>query len=323
MAGTRSYVAGNFFLNLDGVKCGFVKSVDGGAITADVVEEKLKDSYFAKKHIAQPKYEDITVSFGFNMAQNVYDWIAASWQMNYQRKNGSIVVTDPTFQAKSERQFFNALITETTIPALDGASKDPAYLTVKFAPEYTRVVKASGKLTAGKAVAQKQFLPSNFRFELDGLDATKVSKIDSFTVKQTAVTDDIGDARDFQKEPGKLEIPNLRVTISEAGASTWVDWFEDFVIKGNCDDSHEKSGAIVFLSPNRKDELGRVNLHNVGIFALRQQAATANADKISRVVAELYCERMELQIGKPLPQKPPPPAPAPIERRPKPIPVIR
>ena len=170
-------------------------------------------------------------------------------------------------------------------------------------------------MTAVKTTAQKQFVASNFRLEIDGLDCTKVSKIDSFTVKQSVQTDDIGDKRDYQKEPGKLEFPNLRITIAEAAAKTWIEWHEDFVIKGNCGDDQEKSGAIVFLSPNRQKELGRIVLHHLGIFALRRQPATAGAETIARVVAELYCERMELQIGKPLPQKPPG-RPTPIERIP-------
>ena len=58
MAGTRSYVSGNFMFNLDGVKCGFVKSVEGGDVTAEVVEEKQGPDKFTKKHIGQPKYED-------------------------------------------------------------------------------------------------------------------------------------------------------------------------------------------------------------------------------------------------------------------------
>jgi hypothetical protein len=320
MAGTRSYVSGNFMFNLQGVKCGFLKAVDRGAISAEVIEEKVGPDFFVKKHIGQPKYEDIELTIGFEMVQDVYDWIAASWSMNYARKDGSIVATDANLQAKSERQFYHALITEVTIPALDGAAKDPAFLTVKFSPEYTREVKAAGKLIVPKPVAQKRFLPSNFRLEIDGVDCTKVSKIGSFTVKQTVSTDDIGDARDQLTERGKVEFPNLRITLSEAGAQTWVDWFEDFVIKGNNDESKEKSGRIVFLSPDRKQELGRVELHNLGIFSLRHQAPAADA--VARVVAELYCERMELQIGKPVaPQKPL--EPTPIERKPRPAPVIR
>ena len=39
----RSYVAGSFMLVLDGVKCGFVKSIDGGAVTAEVVTEPMQE----------------------------------------------------------------------------------------------------------------------------------------------------------------------------------------------------------------------------------------------------------------------------------------
>jgi hypothetical protein len=295
MAGTRSFTAGNFLFNLQGVDCGFVKSVDGGGIRADVIEEPGKLGIFTKKHIGQPKYEDIQLTIGFGMARDIYDWIEASWKQNYARKDGTVVVTDATLQAKSEREFFHALIAEVTLPALDGSSKDAAFLTLKFSPEYTREAKVSGKLTSPKTPAQKQFVASNFRLELDGIDCSKVSKIDSFTVQQSLVADDIGDPRDIPKQPGRLEFPNLRVTVAEAGAATWTAWFEDFVMKGNNDDAHEKSGAVVFMAPNRKDELGRVILHNVGIFALRHEAAT---EKVSRVVAELYCEQMELQVGK-------------------------
>ena len=80
MAGTRSYVSGNFMFNLDGVKCGFIKSVEGGDATAEVVEEKSGPDKFTKKHLGPLKYEDLTLSIGFAMEQNVYDWIAASWQ---------------------------------------------------------------------------------------------------------------------------------------------------------------------------------------------------------------------------------------------------
>ncbi len=320
MAGTRSYGTGGFFFNLNGVKCGFVKAVDGGAVSAEVVEEKHKADTFTKKRIGPVKYEDIALTLGFEMAQDVYDWIAASWNMSYARKDGSIVVTDMNLQARSGREFYHALISEVTIPALDAAAKDAAFFTLKLSPEYTREVKAAGKLVAPKSDVQKRFLPSNFRLEIDGLDCTRVSKIDSFTVKQTVTADVTGAVRDIQQQPGPPDFPNLRVTLAEAGADSWVAWFEDFVIKGDNDDSNEKGGRIVFLSPDRQHELGRIELHNLGIFALHHQ--TGAGDQIARLVAELYCERMELLVGKPVaPQKPPvPPGPTPIERKPIPLP---
>ncbi len=299
MGDVRSYVSGNFFFQMDGVKCGFVKSVDGGTITAEVINEPAGPQYYVKKHIGTPKYEDFTMQIGFSMSKAIYDWIAASWAMNYQRKNGAIVACDYKLDAKSQREFFNALITETGIPACDGASKEPAYLTLKLAPEYTRNTKASGKASGeyGKN-EQKLWLPQNFRLSIDGLDCTKVAKVDAFTVKQTAVTDDIGDARDYLKEPGKLEFPNLKITMSEVASQTWWDWHENFVIKGNNDEGQEKGGTLEFLSPNRQDTLLTVKFFNLGIFKMGSDKMDANADAIKRCSAELYCERMEFQYGK-------------------------
>jgi hypothetical protein len=297
-ASSHSYGVGNFQFNLDGINCGFLKSVDGGGVFAEVITEPLGQGYFPAKHIGQPRYEDFTVQFGSSANRALFDWIAASWAGNHIRKDGSIIAGNHKLEAISQREFFNTLITETTIPSADAASKTPAFFTLKFAPEYTRHSKPSGKITgaAGK-VPQKLWLPANFRLTLGGLDCTKVSKVDAFTVKQMVVTDDIGDARDNLREPGKLEFPNLRVTLPESGAQSWFDWFEDFLIKGNNDAGREKNGSLALLSSNRQEELARVDFFNVGIFRLAPDKAEANSDQIRRVTAELYCERMELKIA--------------------------
>jgi len=296
----RTYVSGNYFLTIDGVKSGFLKSVDGGGITAEVISEPAGKSYFVKKHIGQPKYEDFTIQVGFSMNKVLYNWIQQSWSMNYQRMNGSIIALDYQLNPVSERQFNQALITETTIPAVDGSSKEPAYITLKFSPEYTRVVKPSGSKadfgTYGKS-EQKIWSPSNFKLEIAGLDCTKVSKIDSFTVKQTAITDDIGQARDYQKEPGKLEFPNLKITLAESTAQSWLAWHEDFVVKGNNDEAREKSGTLSLLSVNRQDVMAQIKFYNMGIIRAQPEKGEANADQIRRIQVELYVERMEFVPG--------------------------
>ena len=313
MAGTRSFAAGNFALNLDGVACGFVKSAEGGDAYSEVVETTSGPSAFTQKHIGGVKYDDIALNIGFAMAQNVYDWIEESWKMNYSRKDGSIVVADASGNAKSEREFFHALINEVTIPALDASSKNAGFIGLKIAPELTRNRKTDGKVASPKATTQKPFLTSNFRLELGKLPCDKVMKIESFTVTQTVQTDDIGDVRDVVKEPGKLDFPNLQVTMAAANAAPWLTWFEDFVINGKNTADQELNGAIVFLTQDRKTELGRVNLVNVGIFRLRTINPTA--EQAARLEAHLYCERMELQVGTPKP------APVPVVEKPTPVPV--
>lgn len=281
---------GSFFLNLDGAACGFLKSVTGGGMRAQVITEPSGPGEVAKKHIGPPEYEEITAQLGFALPKAVADWIRASWKLESPRRDGSVVALDPLGVARSERQFSQALLTEVTFPKLDGSSKDAVYLTIKLAPESIRSVKGGAKAPSAQP-ARKLALASNFRLELDGVDCSKVSAIDSFTVKQTLATVDVGERREPRREPGAVEFPNLRITLAESGAQTWIDWFEDFVVKGNNDDSREKKGAIVLLAPDGA-ESARVSLRNVGIFAL--SPAPAVGDQIARVTTELYCEQMEL-----------------------------
>jgi hypothetical protein len=308
MATARTFTTANFVLTLNGVVCGSLISTAGGDISADVVEVPVPDSVFVQKRIGQPQYEDFTVQIDLGMAHDVYDWVAASWAGNPVRKDGSITTADAAMNAQLEHEFSQALVTETTISGLDAATlKAAGGLTVKFSPEFTRTKKGSGKVPTGAGQKQKQWLGANFRLELDGLDCAHVRKIDSFTVTQAAVAGQTGDAREDTIKPGKLEFPNLSVTIADGpSAATWQSWFDDFVIKGDSEDSQEKNGAIVFLGADLKAELGRVVLHNVGICALRRPAREAHSESAHVLVVELYCERMELHVGKPAA-----PAPAP------------
>jgi hypothetical protein len=293
---TRGYTAGSFALELDGSSTGFLRSVDGGGAVGEVITETGGSGRFTHKHIGNLKYEDFTMQIGLGMSKAVYDWIAASWTSSYIRKNGAVVAADFKMDVKSRRNFFNALVTETTIPACDSSSKDAGYLTLGFAPETTRDVKASGTLSVGRQ-SQKLWLPSNFRLEIDGLDCSRVNKVDAFTIKQGIVAGEIGDSRDYEKEPGRLEFPNLRITFAEVSAPSWVAWHEDFLIQGNSGAEKEKNGRLVFLSSTLKEELLEIKFFNLGIFKLDSEAGEANSDTVARMTAELYCERMELKYG--------------------------
>jgi hypothetical protein len=285
-------VGGTSLLELDGAQTGALKSVDGGEIVAEVVVEPVGQEPFAKKHLGGVRYEELVLGLELGTAGGVFTWIAESWSGQAKRRDGAIVETDAKLAPQARREFRHALITETTIPTLDAASKAPAQLTVKLAPEEITRKKAGGAGGQKVGAKQKQWLASNFRLDLDGLETKTVSKIDAFTVKQTVAADDLGDVRISRREPGKLEFPNLRVTFGQASLQTWSDWFDDFVVNGDNGDDKEKNGAIVFLDATLKQELGRIELKNVGIFALRRQPST---EQVARVTAELYVESMELK----------------------------
>jgi hypothetical protein len=285
-ATARSYTVSKSALLLDGAQI-IPKSVEGGVPVGEVVTEAGTN----KKHLTGVKYEEISAQVGIGTKSPLLDWVAQSWKGSAAPKSGSIVDLDFDYRSVGEREFKDALITQTTIPALDGLSHDAAYVTVKITPTSIRQSAGSGTVLK-PAGTQKTLLVSNFRFEMDGLDGKGVARIESFSVGQPVATDNVGVTRDYEKQAGNLVFPNLQISLNQSSASSWSQWFNDFVVMGNNGDDKEKNGRIAFLDPYLK-ELGRINLFNCGIFRLAP-AKTQAADAIKRLTAELYCERMEL-----------------------------
>ena len=288
-ADPHGFTVGRFGLDLGNGWEALVKSVDGGNIVGEVVHEVGSAPYYQKKHIGNIKYEEVSLRIGLP-SKGVYDWLTGTLAGQHTRKTFWLSTLDAQFLEIGRRQFNNALITEVGFPALDGSSKDAAYLTIKIAPDSIEERPASGKAVTLDASKQKSWLQSNFRLELKGVAVSRVSKIDAITIKQTIVTDDIG------KEPGKLEFSNVIAFASSLDAASWKAWHEDFVIKGNNGEAAEKSGAIVFLDALLATELARIELGNIGIFKVAPERTEANADTVSRIKAEMYVETGRLVL---------------------------
>ncbi len=69
----RTYVSGRFALDLQGGFAGFVKSVDGGAIKANVISEPAGPDNIVHKHIGQPEYDAISIQLGLSSSPAVND----------------------------------------------------------------------------------------------------------------------------------------------------------------------------------------------------------------------------------------------------------
>jgi phage tail-like protein len=294
----RSYVAGRYGIELDGVFMGFVQSAEGGHAYSEVVSELVGAERVARKHIGNVKYEEITIRVGANMPKAFYQWLQETMAGQSSRKNGAIIAADYNYRETERLTFTNALITEISFPALDAASKDPAYITIKISPETTRRAKPTGQPLPLLGAKHKQWLPANFRLRIDGLEqsTSRVNKIEALTVKQKVVTDAIGESRDYEIEPTSLEIPNLVVTFSEHEADAWYDWAESFIIAGENGADKEKNGSLEFLAPNLKDVLFSLSFQHLGIFKLTPDKVEAGSEQIRRVKAEMYVEEMAMSL---------------------------
>jgi len=203
----RAFGVGRYGIELRHTVAGWVKEVEGGTATAEVVSEKIGAEVFQKKHLGTLKYEEVSFKAGAGMSKEFYEWIKTGFNQTSHtrgREDGAIIQADYDYNEVSRLTWTEGIITEFGMPALDAASKDNALMSLKFAPETTRKTWGSGgKVTfSSDSKKAKQWLPSNFKLRIDGLDkgCMKVNKIEALTVKQKVTENAIGEQRDYQKE---------------------------------------------------------------------------------------------------------------------------
>ena len=297
--GRSSFAAGHFEFQLDGHKSiAFLKSVDGGWIKAALIEESVGPDNQRIKHTSTVEIDPFTVEFGLASADDILKWIQASWRKKLVRLNGQVTHANFDLYQTFEHEFHDAMILETTFPALDGASKEPAYLKIKIQPEFVKTKRSSTptqRVAQQTQMKQKMWLANSFRLTIDGLDDMQyTNKIESFTIKQNVKKWWTGADRFPQIEPTKIEFPNLSGSISLAHADQLLKWYDDSIVNGMKDPRAQRHGLLEFLAPNRKDTIFALQLYHVGLVHATIQPSTANQDQIKRVKFELHVGSMEL-----------------------------
>ena len=210
-----SYAGGRFALLMDGEVMGFLKSVSGGIVRTDPATHDLGPRRTLRRNAKLLAIKPVAIDVGMGMSEAFYEWIEMAFDGEFARRTGQIHAVDFDMQSKSVREFRDARIVEVTFPELDGSSKDPAYMTVKLAPEKMISGPGTGQTIKGEgADRRKQWLCSNFRIEVGDFPCDLVSKIDSFTWKQAVTKDEVGQFREPALHPTKVEIPNIKLTIS-------------------------------------------------------------------------------------------------------------
>jgi len=292
MAG--QFIMGTFALEIGGTVVGFVNSVEGGAIRADVIEETLGPDGIARKHLGALRYEGLVIEVSLPLARELFDWTAQTWSGLESRRDVAILDCDFNRKVKRVRRCFQSLITEVRFPALDASTREAGYLTIKFRPELIRVEKGDGSTVVAKGEAKsKKWVRSNFRFALGGLDGKRVKRIDAFAVKQALSDDALGEARG-EKTVSAPRFPDLSVAMSQKDIEGWEKWANEFIVQGNSGAEQEKSGSIEFLDASLKEVLGRIDLSGVGIFRIADAKGESSQDSLRDVEISLYVEQMAL-----------------------------
>jgi hypothetical protein len=91
-----------------------------------------------------------------------------------------------------------------------------------------------------------------------------------------------------------LEIPDLAITLLEADAGPWYQWYDDFLLKGHHVEKDERPGLLEFLGPDLKTVLLRVDFSNLGLKTFSPEKFVSGQEQIPRVKVAMYCEQMRI-----------------------------
>jgi hypothetical protein len=292
MATLRTFTGGRFALDVDGFHVDELKKFSGLDPQADVVANDLGPAGTQKKHVANVHWTPGLATTGMGMGKGLYGWIKAALNTGAGTRGGVFKLADFNYKVKSTFQFLNASVTDFTVPRLDGASKEAGAFDVGFAAEQVRWAQGAGDDLRGQVGTRpKAWLCANFKVAIGTLPCTRVATVDSFTWRCAAPASGPGPLH-----PPVVTVPDLRLTISSADYDAWAEAAKKWFIDGEHLEGNETAGRITFLGPNLVDELGSIDLVNVGFRKFERPAAVAGSEQIERFAVELYVEKMLLNI---------------------------
>lgn len=292
----RAYAAAHFALELDKkTDLGMFRSIEGGSIKADVMTYQNGGTYDRWRQLGKPKFEDIKLQVGMAMSASFYQWIEQFFQGKAVRKDGAIVAADFYYKERARREFTDAMIKELTFPKLDGQDKNTAYMSVSLSVEDIKFVKGGGaelKQNAGDD-AQKAWKACNFRFFLDGFECCKrVTKVDSFTIKQNILEYASGGSRWASKTPSAIDFPQLSFYLPESDAQPL---FAHFMKRGVKGEVPGRLNGHVEMFDNQQATVFNVAFKNADVLNVQPDKADATTEEIKQVKVDLYSESMTFE----------------------------
>jgi phage tail-like protein len=315
MAISNVYAAAHFALELDGKKeVSLFRSVEGGGVKADVMNYQPAandvDKYQRWRLLGKPKFEDIKLQVGMAMSQPFYEWMKDFFDGVPTRKNGAIIAADFYYKERARRTFSAALIKEMTFPKLDASDKNAVYMNIALAVEDIAFTKGSGEALPTQAkgfdVGQKHWTANNFSFSLQGFEdhCRRVTKIDSFTIKQTIVEHHVGGFKAAIKTPSAIDYPNITFYLPEADAQPFFDHMQTRVGygfsgggdgkgygNGEVRDSTTMHGSIQTYD-NEMRPIFSLDFDGADIVSVTPDKGDATSEEIKMVKVELYTEKM-------------------------------
>ncbi|MDX2088940.1 MAG: phage tail protein [Kofleriaceae bacterium] len=294
----RAYSAAHFALELDGEgNVGLFKNVEGGGVKADVMTYQNGTNYDRWRSLGKQKYEDIKLQVGMAMSSTFYRWIERFFTGAGERKTGAIVAADFHYNERARREFSEALIKELVFPKLDGSDSKAAYMGVSLAVEDIVFKPGGGGKLAQSPGTEKNKLwsPNNFRFRLDGFDQAckRVTKVDSFTIKQNILEHHVGGRQSPIKTPSQIDFPSLTFYVPEADGQPFWEHFNRRAMVNKREIKQGGETGMIELFDHDLSTLCTLEFFGAEIFNVAPAGSDSTSEEIKLVKVELYTEKMK------------------------------
>jgi phage tail-like protein len=292
----RAYSAAHFALALDGVTCGVIRSMEGGGVKVDVTSYRVGAHHPTWKQLGKAKFEPIKLQIGMAVATPFAKWIEGAFAGDFQRKNGALQAGDFFYKERARRDFTNAIISEVTLPALNAADKNAAYMGVSIVPEKITFTKGGGGDIARPEGSEKQKLwtACNFDFVLDGLDQAvfrRVTKIEALTIKTSVIEYHVGGQLEPYKSGSRMEYPNITITMPEADIQPVADALQAY---WNKKEPRAPSGGHIDYLDSELKPLATLGFTGANIVSITPDRSDATSEELKMVKVEIVTETMTL-----------------------------
>lgn len=300
---TRTYAAAHFGLEFGNKEpMGLFRSIEGGGVKADVMTYQYGHGYDRWRLLGKPKFEDIKLQVGMAMSSPFYDWIEKFFRGEEDRRDGAIVAMDFYYNERARREFTQGLIKELTFPKLDAQDKNAVYMSLGVAVEHMEFKPGGGqKVVMPKGMTeQKMWNACNFTFSLDGFDQSawkRVTKIDSFTIKQNVMEYHTGQFRYPIKVGSQVEFPNITFYVPESDAGPFFERVTQNAIKGGQQSPTQEKAGELRCFDNGGQQLFRLEFFDADIVSVTPDKSDANSEEIKQVKVELVTESMKFFYG--------------------------
>lgn len=271
----HSYGSTNALLEIDGKAQQILTRFGGTSMRTDT--SGTSDGGAKKsRNVARP--EDVKIELPIVPDDSVQAWITEALGNNTSARGIRILENDH----KSVTRFVHTLgataIHAVELHGLDNASKEGMTWELSLGPTQIRWEVGDGKSSSSK-VGSKSKAATSFRLAIDGVETSRIQKIDPIRVELVPSATGLQSSRDGV---GPRVAP-IHLTFGGDDPSDWVAWFEE----GRTKSKGTRTAVLELLDPSMKEVLARVTFGGVALTGLSSPNSNSSAESIRTFEAEL------------------------------------